>query len=253
MQTKGVALITGAAKRIGRAIAEDLSENGFGVVIHANRSIAEAEAFAAELRARGREAVAVRADLCDLEAVSGLIAQALELAGPVDLLVNNASAFERDEIGDLDADVWDRHFAVHLKAPAFLAQAFAANLPEGRVGLIVNMIDQRVWHPTPHFFSYTLSKGAAWTMTQTMAQALAPRIRVNAIGPGPTMQSARQSEEDFRKQAESVLLGHGPDLSEFGATVRYLWENRSITGQMIALDGGQHLAWETPDVAGIAE
>lgn len=253
MQTKGVALITGAAKRIGRAIAEDLSENGFGVVIHANRSIDEAETFAAELRAGGRDAVAVRADLRDLEAVSGLIAQATELAGPVDLLVNNASSFEHDEIGDLDADVWDRHFAVHLKAPAFLAQAFAARLPKGREGLIVNMIDQRVWRLTPHFFSYTLSKSAAWTMTQTMAQALAPRIRVNAIGPGPTMKSTRQSEEDFRKQAESVLLGHGPDLSEIGATIRYLWENRSITGQMIALDGGQHLAWETPDVAGIAE
>jgi NAD(P)-dependent dehydrogenase (short-subunit alcohol dehydrogenase family) len=253
VQTKGVALVTGGAKRIGRAIVEDLSENGFGVVIHANRAIAEAEALAAELRAGGREAVALRADLRDLDAVSALIAQAAELAGPVDLLVNNASAFERDEIGSLDADVWDRHFAIHLKAPAFLAQDFAARLPEGREGLIVNMIDQRVWHLTPHFFSYTLSKGAAWTMTQTMAQALAPRIRVNAIGPGPTMKSARQSEEDFRKQSESVLLGHGPELGEIGATIRYLWENRSITGQMIALDGGQHLAWETPDVAGIAE
>lgn len=253
MHLKGVALVTGAAKRIGRAIAEDLSAHGFDVVIHANRSLAEAEALTAELRAKGRAAFAIQADLCEFDAVSGLIGRATELAGPIDLLVNNASVFENDEIGTLDSETWDRNFAVHLKAPAFLAQSFAAALPQDRDGLIVNIIDQRVWRLTPNFFSYTLSKAALYTATQTMAQALAPRIRVNAIGPGPTMKSARQSEEDFRKQAEAVLLKHGPEPGEIGATIRYLWENRSVTGQMIALDGGQHLAWETPDVAGIAE
>ena len=251
---KGAALVTGAAKRIGRAIAEDLAANGFAVVIHANRSFEEAEALAAELTGRGHAAYAVQADLFDTDATRTLAKKAAALAGrPIDLLVNNASVFENDAIGMLDEAVWDRHFAVHVKAPAFLAEAVAANLPDGARGLIVNMIDQRVWRLTPNFFSYTLSKSTLWTATQTMAQALAPHIRVNAIGLGPTLKSPRQSEEDFEKQAHAVPLQHGAELSEIGATIRYLWDNRSITGQMIALDGGQHLAWETPDVADIAE
>lgn len=254
MKTKGTALVTGAAKRIGRAIAEDLAANGFAVVIHANRSFEEAEALAAQLTAGGAIAHAVQADLCDTVATRALAKEAATLVGrPIDLLVNNASVFENDAIDMLDEAVWDRHFAIHVKAPAFLAEAVAANLPEGREGLIVNMIDQRVWRLTPNFFSYTLSKSTLWTATQTMAQALAPAIRVNAIGLGPTLKSPRQSEEDFAKQAQAVPLQHGAKLGEIGATIRYLWENRSITGQMIALDGGQHLAWETPDVADIAE
>ena len=253
MQVKGTALITGAAKRIGRAIAEDLAANGYAVAIHANSSFAEAEALAGSLRDSGADAFAIQADLCNADALSGLIAQATDLAGPIDLLVNNASVFEHDAMGELTEDVWDKHFDIHVKAPAFLAQAFAAALPSGKNGLIVNMIDQRVWRPTPLFFSYTLSKSALWTATRTMAQALAPHIRVNAIGLGPTLRSARQSEEDFALQQEAVPLQHGAALAEIGATIRYLAENGSITGQMIALDGGQHLAWETPDVAGIAE
>jgi len=254
MQLKGVALVTGAAKRIGRSIAEDLAANGFAVVIHANRSFGEAATLASDLTARGHAAYAVQADLFDTDAARALAGDASALAGqPVDLLINNASVFENDSIDTLDEATWDRHFAVHVKAPAFLAEAVAANLPEGRQGLIVNMIDQRVWRLTPNFFSYTLSKSTLWTATQTMAQALAPAIRVNAIGLGPTLKSPRQSEDDFAKQAQAVPLQHGAELSEIGATIRYLWENRSITGQMIALDGGQHLAWETPDVADIAE
>ncbi|GAB4349885.1 MAG: SDR family oxidoreductase [Oricola sp.] len=253
MKLRGVALVTGGGVRIGRAIAEDLAANGFAVVIHAHHSIAEAQSLAGALRETGASAHALAADLTDMQAATGLIARAGELAGPVDLLVNNASVFEKDEIGSLDETLWDTHFAVHAKAPAFLAQAMSAGLPDGRDGLIVNMIDQRVWRLTPNFFSYTLSKAAQWTATQTMAQALAPRIRVNAIGLGPALRSARQSEEDFAKQTNAVPLGRGPELGEIGATIRYLWDNRSITGQMIALDGGQHLAWETPDVAGIAE
>ncbi|QKV18405.1 SDR family oxidoreductase [Oricola thermophila] len=253
MENKALALVTGGAKRIGRAIVEDLAANGFTVVIHAHHSIRDAETLAGALRQRGADAHAMEADLTDMQAVTGLVARTAEAFGPVELLVNNASVFEHDEIGDLDEDLWDRHFAVHAKAPAFLAQTMASALPDDREGLVVNMIDQRVWRLTPRFFSYTLSKSALWTATQTMAQALAPRIRVNAIGLGPTLRSPRQSEADFVRQSKAVPLGRGPTTNEIGATIRYFWSNRSVTGQMIALDGGQHLAWETPDVAGITE
>ena len=196
----------------------------------------------------------VQADLSDSNAVRRLVRDAQDQLGPVQLLVNNASIFQEDGIGDLADDVvWDRHFAVHVKAPVLLADAMAAALPAGKDGLVVNMIDQRIWKLTPKFISYTLSKSALWTATQTLAQALAPRIRVNGIAPGPTMPSDRQSQADFDRQVSTLLLKHGPDLSEFGRTIRYLWETPSITGQMIALDGGQHLAWQTPDVSGIAE
>src|SRR5690606_5770936 len=161
--------------------------------------------------------------------------------------------FADDSVTDFDEAVWDAHFAVHLKAPAVIARSFAAALPDGREGLIVNIVDQRVWNLTPRFFSYTLSKSALWTATRTMAQALAPRIRVNAIAPGPTLANERQDEHDFARQIDALILKRGPELGEFGATIRYLWQARSVTGQMIALDGGQHLAWETPDVAGISE
>ena len=154
---------------------------------------------------------------------------------------------------DFDIAGWDRHFAIHVKAPAILARSFAGALPEGARGLIVNIIDQRVLRPTPRYFSYTLSKSALWTATQTMALALAPRIRVNAVGPGPTLRNARQSDADFRAQVDGLVLRRGPKLAEFGATIRYLWQADSVTGQMIALDGGQHLAWQTPDVTGMAE
>ena len=154
---------------------------------------------------------------------------------------------------DFDWHGWDRHFAIHLKAPVLLAREFARALPADREGLIVNIIDQRVWRPTPRYFSYALSKSALWDATVTMAQALAPRVRVNAIGPGPTIKSARQDDADFQRQVDALLLKRGPVLLEFGATIRYLWEARSVTGQMIALDGGQHLAWRTPDVTGMAE
>jgi NAD(P)-dependent dehydrogenase (short-subunit alcohol dehydrogenase family) len=195
----------------------------------------------------------VRADLSDIRAVEGLLSDAASAVGPIGLLVNNASVFEPDELDDFTWEHWDRHFAVHLKAPVELSRRFAEALPQGEGGLIVNMIDQRVWKLTPRTFSYTLSKSALWTATQTMAQALAPRIRVNAIGPGPTLQGERQSKADFDAQVEAVPLQRGPELSEFGATIRYLWETPSVTGQMIALDGGQHLAWQTPDVTGIRE
>jgi NAD(P)-dependent dehydrogenase (short-subunit alcohol dehydrogenase family) len=247
------ALVTGGAKRIGRAIVEDLAAHGFAVAIHCNRSRVEADALAAAINAGGGRAAVIAADLTDMDAVGDLVGQAQAALGPLSLLVNNASLFEDDSVLDFDWRAWDRHFAVHVKAPALLAQNFARALPQGQVGLIVNMIDQRVWRPTPRYFSYALSKSTLWTATQMMAQSLGPRIRVNAIGPGPTLKNARQDDSDFAAQVDGLILKRGPELPEFGATIRYLWEARSVTGQMIALDGGQHLAWQTPDVTGMAE
>jgi NAD(P)-dependent dehydrogenase (short-subunit alcohol dehydrogenase family) len=247
------ALVTGAARRVGRAIALDLSRSGFAVAIHCNASRREAAALAADIEGRGGRAAVVQADLTDADATSRLVGEAAAALGPIGLLVNNASVFDRDELLDFDWRGWERHFAVHLKAPVELSRSFAALLPAGAEGLIVNMIDQRVWKPTPQFFTYTLSKSALWTATRTMAQALAPRIRVNAIGPGPTLRGERQEDADFDAQVEGLLLKRGPGLAEFGATIRYLWDTPSVTGQMIALDGGQHLGWQTPDVTGIRE
>jgi len=245
--------VTGGARRIGKAIVEDLAAGGFGVAIHCNRSRQDADMLAESIAERGGHAVVVQADLADRGAMQGLIDEAKATLGSLSILVNNASVFEADTVQSGPWDVWDRHFALHVEAPAMLTRNFAAALGDGDEGLVVNVIDQRVWNLTPDYFSYTLSKSALWTATRTMAQALAPRVRVNAIGPGPTLANSRQSPSDFAAQAASVLLGRGPDLAEFGATVRYLWATRSITGQMVALDGGQHLAWQADDVAGIAE
>ena len=247
------ALVTGGAKRIGKAIVSDLSAAGFAVAIHYHGSDEEAQELVKILKDAGGKVAIVRADLTDIGAMDGLLNDAASAIGPIGLLVNNASVFNPDELGDFTWEHWDRHFAVHLKAPVELSRRFAEALPEGEDGLVVNMIDQRVWKLSPRTFSYTLSKSALWTATQTMAQALAPRIRVNAIGPGPSLQGERQSKADFDAQIEAVLLQRGPALSEFGATIRYLWDTPSITGQMIALDGGQHLGWQTPDVTGIRE
>ncbi|MFH1793748.1 MAG: SDR family oxidoreductase [Pseudomonadota bacterium] len=247
------ALVTGGARRIGAAIVRDLAKNGFAVAIHCNRSRAEAEALAAEIIREGGKAAVVPADLTRLDEAVDLVAHAIERLGPIGLLVNSASVFVRDEIGSFEWEVWDAHFAVHVKAPVLLARSLAEALPAGMAGLVVNIIDERVWRPNPHFFSYTLSKSALWDATRTMAQALAPRIRVNAIGPGPTLPNIRQQRADFDRQVAGLLLERGPDLSEFGATVRYLFETMSVTGQMIAIDGGQHLAWQTPDVTGMKE
>ncbi|MDQ2634015.1 MAG: SDR family oxidoreductase [Pseudomonadota bacterium] len=247
------ALVTGGARRIGRAIVEDLAAHGFAVAIHCNRSRPEADALAEQIRIAGGRAAVVQADLLDAAATDALIAGAAKALGPVGLLVNNASIFEDDSVETFDPAAAGRHLAIHVNAPAVLARRFAEALPAQEEGLIVNMIDQRVWKPTPRYFSYTLSKSALWMATRTMAQALAPRIRVNAIGPGPTLASTVQGAQDFRAQVDGVLLERAPALAEFGAAIRYLWEARSITGQMIALDGGQHLAWQTPDVTGMVE
>ncbi len=252
MSDRPVALVTGGAKRIGAAVTADLANHGFSVAVHA-RMLNDAAAHTADIRAAGGIAEPFSANLADPASVAGLMATVRERLGPVALLVNNASIFEEDSVTDFDWDTWERHFALHLKAPALLSRLMAKDLPQDAAGLIVNIIDQRVERLNPRFFSYTLSKSALWTATRTMAQALAPRIRVNAIGPGPTLRNARQSEADFAAQISGLPLRRRPALAEFGATIRWMWETPSLTGQIVHLDGGQHLAWETPDIAGIPE
>jgi NAD(P)-dependent dehydrogenase (short-subunit alcohol dehydrogenase family) len=240
------ALVTGGAKRLGRAIALSLAEAGFDVALHYGASAAEAEDTAAAIRALGRRATTLPADLCREEEVAPLLAAAEAAlgAGPFGVLVNNASVFERDEWQDATRESWDRHMEANLRAPFVLTQGFAQALPEGAEGVVINMLDQRVWSLTPHFVSYTLSKAGLWALTQSMALALAPRrIRVNGIGPGPAMRSPRQTEEQFARQCASVPLGHGTGPEEIARGVMAILALPAMTGQMVALDGGQHLQW----------
>ncbi|BBE72743.1 3-oxoacyl-[acyl-carrier-protein] reductase FabG [Pleomorphomonas sp. SM30] len=250
---RGVAVVTGAARRIGRAIALDLAAHGHAVAVHCNASREEAEEVAEEIRHGQGRAMVVTADLADPAAVARVMAEVEAGLGVPTVLVNNASLFERDEVLTLDPDLYARHMAVNLTAPVFLARDLARRLPADREGLVINMIDQRVWRLTPMFFSYTLAKSALWTATQTLAQGLAPKVRVAGIGPGPTLANTRQSPADFRRQTEAVPLRRGPGLAEVTAAIRFVLETPSFTGQMLALDGGQHLAWETPDVVGVGE
>ncbi len=240
------ALITGAGRRIGRAISLALAHDGYAVVLHANHSRAEAEELAGEILAKGGSASVVLADLADAEAVRGLIPAAAAFA-PLTLLVNNASQFDEDEIGTLERARFERTLAVNLTAPVLLAQAFAAQAPDGADASIVNIVDQRVLKPTPRFFSYTLSKSALADATVTLAQALAPNVRVNAVAPGPTLPSPRQTEDEFARQAASVPLQRGPSPEDIAAAVVYLAGAQSVTGTVLAVDGGQHIAWRTAD------
>lgn len=207
---KPVALVTGAGVRIGRAIALYLARRGHAVAVHCNRSRDDAEAVVAEIAASGGEATVVIADLADHAAVTGLVEQARQALGPLQVLVNNASLFEYDHVETATGESWDRHLDINLKAPFFLSQAFAAGLPEDKQGAIVNIIDMRVWRLTPHFASYTVAKAGLWTLTQTLAMALAPRVRVNAIGPGPVLPSPRQTREQFERQWRNTPLKRGP-------------------------------------------
>jgi NAD(P)-dependent dehydrogenase (short-subunit alcohol dehydrogenase family) len=240
---RGGALVTGGARRIGRAISRALAEAGYAVAIHANASLATAGSLAGDLIARGARAAVVGADLADHDAIGVLVEAARNAVGPLTLLVNNASEFEPDEIATLERTRFDRHIAVNLRAPLFLAQAFAAQAPPG--SSIVNITDQRVFRVTPRFFSYTLTKSALQAATVTLAQALAPGTRVNAVAPGPTLPSSRQSADSFARQAKAVPLGHGPTPEEIAQAVVFLAQADSVTGQTIVVDGGQHIAWET--------
>jgi NAD(P)-dependent dehydrogenase (short-subunit alcohol dehydrogenase family) len=242
----GVALVTGGAKRIGRAVVLDLARRGWAVAIHHRSSDAEAAALVAEIAGAGGRATALRADLCEEEAVETLVPAAAAALGPVTCLVNNASLFERDEALTATKASWDRHMSANLRAPFQLVQAMARGLPDGATGCVVNLLDQRVWNLTPHFTTYTLSKAGLWTLTRTLAMALAPRIRVNGIGPGPTMRNERQTEAHFREQWENVPLARPTSPEDVCAAVRFILDTPSMTGQMIALDGGEHLGWAQP-------
>ena len=237
------ALVTGGAKRLGRAIVETLANSGFAVAIHYNRSATEAEALAAAIRDGGGRAIALPADLAEEAEVATLVERTEAALGPIGVLVNNASVFERDEWQDATRESWDRHMEPNLRAPFLLTQQMASALPPEAHGVVVNMIDQRVWSLTPHFVSYTVTKSALWTLTRTLALALAPRIRVVGIGPGPAVPSPRQTQADFDRQCSSVPLQHGTSPEEIAEAVIAILSLPSLTGQMLALDGGQHLQW----------
>ena len=240
------ALITGAGRRIGAAVARALAKAGYAVVLHGNHSRAEAEALAGEIAGQGGRASVVLGDLADAEAVARIVPAAAAFA-PLTLLVNNASEFDEDEIASLERARFERTLAVNLTAPLFLAQAFAAQAPREADCGIVNILDQRVLKPTPRFFSYALSKAALANATLTLAQALAPAIRVNGVAPGPTLPSPRQTPAQFAEQAKALPLARGPTPEDIAAAVVYLASAKSVTGAVLAVDGGQHLAWRTAD------
>jgi NAD(P)-dependent dehydrogenase (short-subunit alcohol dehydrogenase family) len=247
------ALVTGGAQRIGRAIAAALAQRGYAVAVQTRRAGDAGAKLVAEITAAGGCAAVVEAALADHDAVLRLVPAAEATVGPLTLLVNNAAEFEPDEIGRLDRVRFDRHLAVNLRAPIFLAEAFAAQAPADADAAVINLLDQRVFKPTPRFFSYGLAKSALYAATTTLAQALAPRVRVNAVAPGPTLPSPRQDAAAFARQAHAVPLGRGPGPQEIADAVLYLAGAASVTGVTIAVDGGQHLAWRTADAAGVEE
>ncbi|MBL4615058.1 MAG: SDR family oxidoreductase [Magnetovibrio sp.] len=236
-------LITGAAHRIGRAIAFDLAAHGFGVAVHFLHNQDKADELVASIKDVGGRAVALKADLADEDQVKTIVPDAAAVLGPLTALVNNASIFENDTIDNCTRESWDGHMDVNLRAPFVLSQIFAEQVPEGLEGAIINILDQRVWNLTPFFMSYTVSKSALWTLTQTMALALAPKVRVNGVGPGSTLKNERQSENDFARQWSEIPMGRRVMADEIADAVRFIINAPSMTGQMIALDGGQHLGW----------
>lgn len=254
------ALVTGAGGRIGRAMAIYLATRGYEVAVHYAGSADGAAETVALCESVGGRAVALQADLLDPAATETLVPRAATaLGGPLTLLINNASIFEYDRLDSATAESWDRHIGSNLRAPFFLTQAFAAQAPapgedDGEPlarALVVNMIDQRVWKPTPEFMTYSLAKAGLWAFTRTAAQGLAPAIRVNAIGPGPTLRGVRQGEDHFTRQRANTILGRGAHPEDVTAALGYLIEAKAVTGQMIAVDGGQHLGWRTPDILGV--
>ncbi|MBP1806379.1 SDR family oxidoreductase [Rubellimicrobium aerolatum] len=261
MTAPRIALVTGAAARLGRAMALTLADRGHDVAVHYNGSREAAEQVVREIEAKGRRAMALQADLLDESQAAALLPRAAAALGsPITTLVNNASIFDYDNLATATRESWDRHFGSNLRAPFLLTQALAAQAPDPlrdfngepvAQALVVNMIDQRVRKPTPEFMTYTLAKSALWTLTRTAAQALAPRVRVNAIGPGPTLRGARQSEAHFARQRASTVLERGSDPEDIAAALAYLLDAKAVTGQLLCVDGGQHLGWKTPDVLGV--
>ncbi|MDE1939134.1 MAG: SDR family oxidoreductase [Alphaproteobacteria bacterium] len=241
-------LVTGAAKRLGRAIVLDLARHGWTIALHYHASEKEARATAADAATNGVKVALLKADLSRESETAALVERAAAEIGPLTALVNSASLFENDSWYSVTRESWDEHMETNLRAPFVLSQAFARQVPRDGHGAIVNIIDQRVLKPTPQFLSYSLSKAGLKWLTTTLAQALAPHVRVNAVGPGPTIINARQSQADFARQREATVLGRGAEPQDVCDGVRYLLEASAVTGQMIAVDGGQHLIWQTPDV-----
>ncbi len=246
-------LITGAATRIGRAIALAMAKAGWNVAVHHHRSSEEAKELVSELQSLGATATAISANLLDSRQAEGVIDSAHERLGAISCLINNAALFEYDNIHTVTSESWKAHLSVNLTSPLLLSQTFANQVPDGKVGNIINIIDQRVWNLTPHFISYTISKTGLWTLTQTLALALAPNIRVNGVGPGPTLPSSRQTEGEFRAQWQALPLQRKVSPEEISEAVAYILSAQSMTGQMIALDGGQHLGWSPSDSTMIAK
>ncbi len=246
----GAALVTGAARGIGRTIAKRLALASYSVVLHCSlASRADAETAAASIKAQGGKAGVLASDLREEGALARLAADAAANFGPLTLLVNNAAIFEADDAASFDLERWEKHFLVNLRAPLVLSRDFAGQLPDGTEGAIVNIIDQRVLRPTPQFFTYSLSKSALWAATRTMAQAFAPKgIRVNAVGPGPVSPNFNQGEAGFAREVRGLPLARAISSADVAGAVLYLATARNVTGQMIAVDAGQHLAWRTPDV-----
>lgn len=257
---KGAALVTGAGHRLGRAMAVTLASEGFDVVVHYASSKAGAEETAAEVAAKGVNAKLLKADLLDRAAVVKLIPEAVEaIGGPLSVLVNNASIFEYDTVASATYESWDRHMMSNLEAPYFLTQAFAQQVKGGArdengepiaSACIVNMIDQRVRKLTPEFSTYTIAKMGLWALTQTSARGLAPDIRVNGIGPGPTLAGVRQSDQHFKQQRRNTVLQRGANVEDINNSLRFILSSHSLTGQLLCVDGGQHLGWQTPDILG---
>jgi NAD(P)-dependent dehydrogenase (short-subunit alcohol dehydrogenase family) len=247
------ALVTGAARRICRALALGLAESGYAVAVHHHASRAEADALVAQIAEAGGKAVALAADLADESAVTELLPRATAALGPIGVLVNNASIFENDTAATATRASWDAHMAINLRAPFVLTQQLAALLPDDAGGVVINLLDERVWNLTPYFMSYTVSKMGLWTLTRTMALGLAPRIRVNGIGPGPTLPSPRQSAEQFLGRCRNMPLRRGTSPGEIVAALRFILDAPAMTGQMIALDGGEHLGWAQPGHAPVHE
>lgn len=245
----GTILITGAGKRVGRALALDLAGRDTAIAVHYNTSAAEAREVAEQIRKKGGRADTFGCNLADQRDIASLIPRIGAVMGPLSGLINCASTFEPDELHTMTGESWAHHMDANLRAPAFLSQAFAKQVVAGKDACIVNITDQRVFKLTPQFLSYTLSKAALDRLTVTMAQALGPKgVRVNAVAPGPTLRNARQSEEDFAKQNAATILGRGASPADVSAAVRFLLSAPAVTGQTIAVDGGQHLIWRTPDV-----
>ncbi|HWF64621.1 MAG TPA: SDR family oxidoreductase [Rhizomicrobium sp.] len=248
--TGKTALVTGAAKRLGRAIALELAGAGWNIALHYSSSGDDAEMVAKNIRAKGVKCATVAADFAAEAETERLVERANAELGPLTALINSASLFQNDDWRSATRKSWDAHMEINLRAPFLLSQHFARQLPKGKKGAIVNIIDQRVLKPTPQFMSYSLSKAGLYWLTTTLAQALAPDIRVNAVGPGPTLRNPRQSEEDFSRQRDATILKHGAEPEDIAQAVRYLLDADAVTGQMLAVDGGQHLIWQTPDVQG---